>query len=125
MHQKKFDPKQLFSVRLTTVVQAAHGGDGVRVAAFVQPAQDEGRRAVLLPDGLRGALVRVVQLRIHEGRRKDLTDRRKKSNVLVLLLLTFRASNVLFGGECRKCDCNGHSTSCDAFTFECGVSVNT
>ena len=68
MHQKQFVSKQLFSPRLTTVVQAAHGGDGVRVAAVVQPPQDEGGGAVLLPAGLRGAFVRVLQLRIHQGR---------------------------------------------------------
>jgi hypothetical protein len=32
-----------------------------------------------------------------------------------------RAGNVLFGGECKECDCNGHAASCDPFTFECGV----
>ena len=45
---------------ISFLAQAAHGGDGVRIAAVVQPAQDEGRGAVLLPDGIRGALVRIL-----------------------------------------------------------------
>ena len=45
---------------ISFLTQAAHGGDGVRIAAVVQPAQDEGRGAVLLPDGIRGALVRIL-----------------------------------------------------------------
>ena len=62
------DEYVLSSIALLMLTQAAHGGDGVRVAAVVEPAQDEGRGAVLLPDGIRGALVRVLQLRIHEVR---------------------------------------------------------
>ena len=53
---------------LKFLTKASYGGDGVRVAAVVQPAQDEGRGAVLLPDGIRGALLRILQLRIHEER---------------------------------------------------------
>uniref|UniRef100_T1J8M8 Uncharacterized protein n=1 Tax=Strigamia maritima TaxID=126957 RepID=T1J8M8_STRMM len=30
-----------------------------------------------------------------------------------------RVNNTIFGGECRKCDCNNHATSCDSFTGEC------
>ena len=45
---------------ISFLTQAAHGGDGVRFAAVVQSAQDEGRGAVLLPDGIRGALVRIL-----------------------------------------------------------------
>ena len=44
------------------------------------------------------------------------------SNNTNMHFLTLRVRNVLFGGECRKCDCNGHSATCDPFTFECGVS---
>ena len=39
----------------------------------------------------------------------------------MMQILTLRVRNVLFGGECRKCDCNGHSASCNSFTFKCGV----
>eukprot|EP00094_Tigriopus_californicus_P001836 TCALIF_01772-PA protein Name:"Similar to Lama1 Laminin subunit alpha-1 (Mus musculus)" AED:0.11 eAED:0.12 QI:0/0.86/0.58/1/0.95/0.95/24/1780/2877 len=30
-----------------------------------------------------------------------------------------RVNNTLFAGECRKCNCNGHSASCDPFTLQC------
>ncbi|MPC38729.1 Laminin subunit alpha-2 [Portunus trituberculatus] len=31
-----------------------------------------------------------------------------------------RVNNTIFGGECRKCDCNGHVDSCDPYTGACG-----
>jgi hypothetical protein len=29
----------------------------------------------------------------------------------------------LFGGECKLCDCNGHSATCDPLTLKCDVRV--
>ena len=54
------------------------------------------------------------QSKYSEIMRNDLT-------FFMVQILTRRVRNVLFGGECRKCDCNGHSASCNPFTFECGV----
>ena len=31
-----------------------------------------------------------------------------------------RVENKLYGGECRKCDCNGHAATCDPFDQRCG-----
>ena len=29
----------------------------------------------------------------------------------------------MFGGECKLCDCNGHSATCDPLTLKCDVRV--
>ncbi|XP_063590781.1 laminin subunit alpha lam-3-like isoform X2 [Penaeus indicus] len=31
-----------------------------------------------------------------------------------------RVNNTIFGGECRRCECNGHVDTCDPFTGACG-----
>ncbi len=33
-----------------------------------------------------------------------------------------RRENLLFKGECVKCECNGHAATCDPFNLRCGVS---
>ncbi|XP_050712288.1 laminin subunit alpha-1-like isoform X2 [Eriocheir sinensis] len=32
----------------------------------------------------------------------------------------WRVNNTIFGGECRKCDCNGHVDTCNPYTGACG-----
>ena len=36
-----------------------------------------------------------------------------------------RVDNVLYGGECRLCDCNRHAASCDPFTGVCEVRTSS
>ena len=33
-----------------------------------------------------------------------------------------RVNKTLFEGECKLCDCNGHSATCDPITLQCDVS---
>ena len=35
-----------------------------------------------------------------------------------------RVNGTLFSGECRKCECNGHASTCDPFTLECGECLH-
>ena len=34
-----------------------------------------------------------------------------------------RIDDILLGGQCEPCECNGHSDHCDPFNAECIVSV--
>eukprot|EP00095_Tigriopus_kingsejongensis_P006097 maker-scaffold691_size110934-snap-gene-0.29 protein:Tk06097 transcript:maker-scaffold691_size110934-snap-gene-0.29-mRNA-1 annotation:"laminin subunit alpha-1-like" len=35
-----------------------------------------------------------------------------------------RVNNTLFAGECRRCNCNGHATSCDPITLQCNECLH-
>ena len=34
-----------------------------------------------------------------------------------------RVDNILLGGRCEPCECNGRSEMCDPYTGECQVSI--
>jgi hypothetical protein len=42
---------------------------------------------------------------------------------LGFIWIFFRINQTLFGGECKLCDCNGHSATCDPITLKCDVRV--